>query len=57
MNQVNAFDNAVVNVDKLIVPNAGHTAHKENKQLVFNAVVKFVENILSEDFKTKQLCK
>lgn len=57
MNQVNAFDNAVVNVDKLIVPNTGHTAHKENKQLVFNAVVKFVENILSEDFKTKQLCK
>lgn len=45
MNQVNAFDNAVVKVEKLIVPNARHTAHKENKQLVFETIVKFVENI------------
>lgn len=51
--QVNAFDKAMVNVEKLIVPNAKHTAHKENKLLVFNSIVKFIENICASVKKNK----
>lgn len=53
MNQVNAFDNAVVSVEKLIVPNVGHTAHKEEKIVVFDAVVGFIETICKSDTKHK----
>lgn len=42
MNQVNAFDKAKVHVEKLIVKDAAHTAHKENKSLVFDTICTFV---------------
>lgn len=45
MSQVNAFDKAMVKVEKLIVPNAGHTAHKEAKPLVFDTIVKFANTL------------
>ncbi|SEH76991.1 Pimeloyl-ACP methyl ester carboxylesterase [Paenimyroides aquimaris] len=45
MNQVNAFDKAMAKVEKLIVPKAGHTAHKDAKPLVFDTIVKFVKTL------------
>lgn len=44
MNQVNAFDTALNQVEKLIVTDAAHTAHKEKKKEVFTAVVNFIKN-------------
>lgn len=43
MNQVNAFDTASNEITKLIVQDAAHTAHKEKKEEVFNAVVNFIK--------------
>lgn len=42
MAQVNAFDKANTPVEKLIVYGAKHTAHKENKPLVFEKIVSFI---------------
>lgn len=47
MKQVNAFDVAA-SVEKLIVKNAAHTAHKEQKELVFNAIVNFIKKTVYE---------
>lgn len=49
MKQVNAFDKAAGSVEKLIVAQAKHTAHKENKPLVFDTVVKFINKIISDE--------
>src|SRR5690606_537540 len=35
---------------KLIVPNAGHTAHKGDKALVFDTIVRFVNTLKCTDF-------
>lgn len=42
MNQVNAFDKSSGIVKKLIVLGAKHTAHKEEKQLVFSNITQFI---------------
>ena len=46
MNQVNAFDKASGIVEKCMVSNAKHTAHKEQKELVFKTIVNFVNKLL-----------
>lgn len=48
MNQVNAFDKSSGIVEKLIVTNAKHTAHKEQKELVFSTITQFVNKHLHE---------
>lgn len=42
MKQVDAFDNSGGYVEKLIVKNVKHTAHKENKTLVFEQIIDFI---------------
>ncbi|MBA5793151.1 alpha/beta hydrolase [Flavobacterium sp. xlx-214] len=49
MKQVDAFDVAKGSVQKLLVPQAGHTAHKENKPLVFDKVVIFANQIVENE--------
>lgn len=49
MKQVNAFDAAKVSVQKLLVPEVRHTAHKENKSLVFDKVVTFANQIVENE--------
>lgn len=46
MNQVHAFDNAGGIVEKFIVAGAKHTAHKEEKKLVFSKIIQFVNKHL-----------
>ncbi len=48
MNQVNAFDKSSGIVQKLIVAGAKHTAHKEQKELVFSTITQFVNTHLYE---------
>src|SRR5690606_42122730 len=43
--QVHAFDKAM-QVEKYIVKNAAHTAHKEKKEEVFSTIVQFVKRFL-----------
>ncbi|WP_372473022.1 alpha/beta fold hydrolase [Capnocytophaga sp. ARDL2] len=47
--QVDAFDQANVPVEKLIVKGVKHTAHKENKSLVFEKIVSFLEGNKKKD--------
>src|SRR5690606_33911063 len=50
MKQVEAFDKAMAKVEKLIVPKAGHTAHKDAKPLVLDTIVRFVNTLKCTDF-------
>ena len=49
MNQVNAFDAASNQVTKWIVKDAAHTAHKEKKDVVFAAIVNFINETHSNE--------
>ena len=49
MNQVNAFDAALNQVTKWIVKDAAHTAHKEKKDVVFAAIVNFINETHSNE--------
>jgi len=51
MNQINAFDSASNHVTKWIVKDAGHTAHKEKKDVVFAAIVNFINETHSTNEK------
>ncbi len=46
MNQVNAFDKSSGFVQKCIVEKAKHTAHKEQKKLVFSTITDFVNKYI-----------
>lgn len=46
MKQVDAFDKSSGNVEKCIVKNAKHTAHREEKDLVFNTITNFVNKYI-----------
>ncbi len=48
MKQVDAFDKSSGIVQKLIVANAKHTAHKEQKSLVFSTITQFINTHLHE---------
>lgn len=49
MNQVNAFDATSNEVTKWIVKDAAHTAHKEKKNVVFTAIVNFINETHSNE--------
>ena len=49
MNQVNAFDATSNEVTKWIVKDAAHTAHKEKKDVVFAAIVNFINETHSNE--------
>lgn len=46
MNQVNAFDKSAGIVEKFIVAGAKHTAHKEEKELVFKTIKQFINQYI-----------
>lgn len=49
MNQVNAFDATSNEVTKWILKDAAHTAHKEKKDVVFAAIVNFINETHSNE--------